>query len=219
MIAKFAVRAKTINLKSLKIMKPEMLEMQIQRYRLDTAFNHEGAECFPGRLTSAGQPKPGQAAAGKTLLLVSEDAGMGMRLSDTASRAEFVFRQTGDSANAHRLAIQNHPIVVFLDLDLPAMSGWDAAERFLENERCPPLILLAGRSGQVDLETAIYAGAIMDKSASPVQLLEQISCALAEPDTARVNRHARQRLLVSWLRPYHWTVPVTQTVRHWGINE
>ena len=200
-------------------MKPEMLEMKLRRYPLGTAFNNEGPECFPVRLISASQPKPGLAAAGKTLLLVSADTGMGMRLGDTASRAALVFRQTGDSANAHRLAIQNHPVVVFLDLDLPAMSGWDAAERFLENERCPPLILLAGRTGRFDLETAIDTGVITDKSASPAELLEKVSGVLVEPEGARENRLARQRLLVSWLRPYPWTIPVTQAVRHWGINE
>jgi DNA-binding response OmpR family regulator len=174
-------------------MKPKILEIQIQRGQM--------------------------AAARRTVLLVSNDAGVGERLGSAADRADLAFWQTTDSANAHRLAVQNHPAVVFLDLDFPALSGWDAAERFLENERCPPLILLSGRTSRLDMEAAICGGTITDKSASPDQLLEKVNGALTEPDAERVNRHARQRLLISWLRPFHWTIPVTPAVRHWGINE
>jgi ActR/RegA family two-component response regulator len=155
----------------------------------------------------------------KALLLVSDDAGLGVRLGNAADLAGLAFMQINDVANALRLAVRGRPAVVFVDLDLPALAGWEAAEQFLEDERCSSLVLLTGRADHFGLNAAIHTGAIVGKSACPASLRERVDGVLAEPETERVDRRARQRLLIRWLRPYGWEIPAAPDNRHWGINE
>ncbi len=189
------------------------------------AFDEGRTVNCPICLVSTGTPAvpslpPLPAVEGRsTLLLVSDDAGLGIRLGNTANLAGLAFMQINDPANAVRLAGPDCPSVVFLDLDLPALAGWEAVERFLEDERCLSLVLLTGRTHEFGLSAAIHAGAIVDKSVSPARLLETVDGVLTEAAAERADRRARQRLLVRWLRPYDWTVPVTSANRHWGINE
>jgi CheY-like chemotaxis protein len=207
-------------------MKPKLLKINVRRHQLIADFNRDRAEHCPICLVSTGNP----ALSGrsqllptetdqKSLLLVSSDVFLGVRLGSTADFAGMAFLQINDSANAIRLAAQERPAVVFLDLDLPALAGWEATEQFLAEEKCPPLILLTGRTGQFDLDTAIHAGAIMDKSSGLSRLLEMVNGVLGQPDAERVDRQARQRLLVRWLRPYRWAASDKPSVGNWGINE
>ena len=64
--------------------------------------------------------------------------------------------------------------MVLLDLDLPSQAAWEAADWLLQEQNCPPLILLTARSGQFDLSTAIRAGSLVDKTIGPSQLLEVV---------------------------------------------
>jgi ActR/RegA family two-component response regulator len=206
-------------------MKSKLLETQIQRHQLVAAFNEERAAncsiCLVSTGARAGAELP-QLPAKKdrrALLLVSDDAGLGVRLGHATDLAGLVFMQINDSANAFRLADRDHPAVVLLDLDLPAVAGWDAADQFLEDESGPSLLLLTGRTDHFSLGAAIQAGVIMDKSASPARLLEGGGRVLMETDPAQVDRRIRQRRLVRWLRPYNWTDPAASGNRHWGLNE
>lgn len=206
-------------------MKSKLLETQIRRHQLVAAFNEGRAVNCPICLVSAGIPSvsgpPSSRAEQRrsSLLLLSDDAGFGVRLGNAANLAGLTFMQLNDVANALRLAAQDCPAAVFLDLDLPALAGWEAVERFLEDEKCPSLVLLTGRTSDFGLSAAIHAGAIVDKSASLARLLEKAGGVLTEAAAERADRRGRQRLLVRWLRPCDWTVPVSPGNRHWGINE
>jgi DNA-binding response OmpR family regulator len=206
-------------------MTSKLLETKIRRHQLFAAFDEGRAVNCPICLVSPGAPAvPGHpplpAVEGRsTLLLVSDDAGLGVRLSNTANLAGLAYMQINDPANAIRLAVPDCPSVVFLDLDLPALAGWEVVERFLEDERWPSLVLLTGRTHDFGLGAAIHAGTIVDKSASLARLLKTVDGILTEAAAEREDRRARQRLLVRRLRPCDWTVPVTSGNRHWGINE
>jgi CheY-like chemotaxis protein len=210
-------------------MKPRYLGKQIWPHRLAVAFDEEKiVDCpiclvSPGLTTAANllpplPPLP-PATGRKALMLVSADAGLGVRLDSLADRAGLALLQINDSANALQLAAQHHPAVVCLDLDLPELAVWEAAERLLQDDAGPVLVLLSGRTDHFDLGAAIRAGAIVDKSASSAQLFERVDGMLAEPEAQRADRKTRQRRLVRWLRPYDWAAPVEPTQRHWGINE
>jgi hypothetical protein len=86
-------------------------------------------------------------------------------------------------------------------------------------------VALAGLVGtgdldrRLDVSTAIRAGSLVDKSASLTKLLEAVDQALALPDSNRGERNAIQRVVIRWLRPCAWSVPVTPAQRFWGINE
>ncbi len=206
-------------------MKSKLLETQIRRHPLVAAFNEERAADGSICLVSAGARAVAELSQLPTekdrgaLLLVSDDAGLGVRLGNMMSLAGLAFKQVNDSAAVLRLADRDRLAVVLLDLDLPAVASWDAAERLLEDGSGPSLIFLTGRTDHFSLGAAIQAGAIMDKSASPARLLESVDRVLMEAVPARADRRTRQRLLVRWLRPYEWTVPVAPGNRHWGINE
>jgi CheY-like chemotaxis protein len=109
--------------------------------------------------------------------------------------------------------------VVLLDLDLPSQVAWEAADSLLQEVSCPPLLLLTARSEQFDLGTAMRAGSLVDKTASPSRLLELVDQTLAGPCSAQVERNAIQRVMIRWLRPCSWSVPVTPAYRFWRINE
>ena len=155
----------------------------------------------------------------KALLLVSDDAALGVSLGNAADLADLAFQQVGDSVTAGRVANQERPAVVFLDLDLPGLEGWRAAEQFLRDENGPPVVLLTARTAHFDLDVAIRAGMVLDKSARPGQVVDRVNRLLAKQETEQGYFRAGQRLLIRWMRPYDWTVAAAPVDRHWGINE
>jgi ActR/RegA family two-component response regulator len=200
------------------IMKPEMLQTQIRQRPIFATFEEEMAvRCTV--CTAGTRPPFITETKKKTLLLVSDDASLGSRLIGAAELAGFAFLQITDPANAIGLAGEDRLAVVFLDLDLPAPAGWETAEEFLRHETCPPLVLLAGYSDHFDLNAAIYAGAVVDKSVNPAHLLERAGWVLTEVNSARVDRKARQLRLLRWMKPFDWTGPDLPKHRFWGINE
>jgi CheY-like chemotaxis protein len=209
------------------MMKPKLLEIKFRRHPLAAAGSVEmpaapagyglsSARAWAGPdLTSWSPARRNQ----KSLLLVSNDAGLGVRVSNTADLAGLAFQHIHDTANALRRAAQDRPTLVLLDLDLAAAAGWRAAEEFLQDENGPSLALMTGRIRHCDLGMAIGAGMVLDKSIAPRQLLAQLRARLARSDRERERQRACQRLLVRWLRPYETTAPTAPDCRHWGINE
>ena len=153
------------------------------------------------------------------ILLISDDASLGENLRFAAARTGRAVVQVDGVADALRKLRAGHPAAVLLDLDLPSQAAWDAADCLLQEESCPPLILLTARSDQFDVNTAIRAGSLIDKSAGPRQLLEAVAQTLAGPSSAQAERNAIQRVMIRWLRPCGWSVPVTLAHRFTGINE
>jgi DNA-binding response OmpR family regulator len=111
------------------------------------------------------------------------------------------------------------PRAVLLDLDLPDQASWAAADLLLQETDCPPLLLLTARSQQFDVRTALRAGSLLDKTATPGGLLERAEGILAAPNPANAERNAIQRVLIQWLRPSDWPVLLTSAHRCWGVNE
>jgi hypothetical protein len=108
---------------------------------------------------------------------------------------------------------------VLLDLDLSGQVAWKVAESILGEPDCPPLLLLTARRDQFDFETAIMAGALIDKSEEPSRLLAVVDQTLSLPESTRAERNAIQRVLIRWLKPTDWPLPLTPAYRFWGINE
>jgi CheY-like chemotaxis protein len=155
----------------------------------------------------------------KTLLLVSDDADLGVSLGHTASHVNLAFYRVPNSAQALRLTVGHSPVIIFVDLDLPELEGWKAAERFLSDKNGPPLVLLTGRATHFDLDLAICAELVLDKSVHPSELTGKVNRLLAKLESEQEHRRAGQRLLIRWLRPYGLDEPVSSLNRLWGINE
>ena len=153
------------------------------------------------------------------ILLISDDAVVAENLRRAAEQAGRSVVRAAGLGEALRTAHMVQPVAVVLDLDLPSQGAWEIADSLLQEAGCPPLILLTGRRDQFDVSTAIRAGSLVDKSASLAKLLEAVDEALALPDANRGERNAIQRVMIRWLRPCAWSVPVTATYRYWGLNE
>ena len=153
------------------------------------------------------------------ILLVSDDASLGENLRRVSARAGRAVVQVDGAADVLRELRASQPAVVLLDLDLPAQAAWEAADRILQEECCPPLVLLTARSDQFDVGTAIRAGSLVDKTAGPNRLLEAVDEILAGPNSAQAERNAIQRVMIRWLRPCNWSAPLTSAYRFHGINE
>ena len=153
------------------------------------------------------------------ILLVSNDTALGENLRRDGNRSGRSVVQAHGSAEALRAVRSGQLAAVLLDLDLPSQSAWEVADSLLQEAGCPAVILLTGRRDQFDVSTAIRAGSLVDKSASLAKLLEVVDQALALPDCNRGERNAIQRIMIQWLRPCAWSVPVTPTYGFWGLNQ
>jgi AmiR/NasT family two-component response regulator len=83
--------------------------------------------------------------------------------------------------DAVQLAAQHHPDLVILDLEMPKMDGFEAAERILE-EASVPIIISTGKSDCESLHRAknIDIQAYLVKPFSKAQLNSSISVALSQ---------------------------------------
>ncbi len=226
-------------------MKPNFIQRQNQRHRVNTEANSTRARKDPvcveldlarrgrrfaeaARADGVGAPKPSArsgrrarlpAPANATMLLVSDDTSFYWNLRRVANMLGRMVVRADGAGGALPILYASRPAAVLLDLDLPEQAAWEAADTFLCEQKCPPVILLTGRGEQFDLGTAIRAGCLVDKSAGPARLLEVVDETLAMPDSSRAERHALQRVLVRWLRPCGWSVPITPAQPYWGITE
>ena len=158
-------------------------------------------------------------AAKAEILLISDDTSLGEHLRCAAGRAGRVVVQVDGVIDALRKVLAGQLVAVLLDLDLPAEAAWETADCLLQEEICPPLILLTARSDQFDLSTVIRAGSLVDKTTDPSRLLEVVTDTLATPCSAQAERNAIQRVMIRWLKPRGWSAPVKPAHRLWGINE
>ena len=153
------------------------------------------------------------------ILLVSDDASLGESLRCAAALDGRTVVQVDGAADALRKVRAGQSAAVLLDLDLPSQVAWEAAECLLQEQSCPPIILLTARSDQFDMSTAIRAGSLVDKTTGPSRLLEAVDQTLAGPCSAQAERNAIQRVMIRWLKPCSWSVRVTPAHRFWGMNE
>jgi CheY-like chemotaxis protein len=173
-----------------------------------------GMGAVPGH---RGPRSPGATKRG--ILLVSDDTSLGESLNCAAVRTGRTVVQVDGVADALREMRAGQSAAVLLDLDLPSQAAWEAADCLLQEQSCPPLILLTARSDQFDLSTAIRAGSLVDKTTDATRLLEVVDQTLAGPCSPQAERNAIQRVMIRWLRPSGWSVPVTPARRFRAINE
>jgi CheY-like chemotaxis protein len=173
-----------------------------------------------GRSCGGGLAPPGAPPVAKpALLLVSNDIDLCVRLRGMSGGEGRSVVEAGGLVEALQAVRSVQFAAVMLDLDLPSQGAWQVADGLLQEEDCPPLILLTGRRDQFDVSTAIRAGTLIDKAADCGRLMEAVEQAVGLTDGNRVERNAIQRIVIQWLRPCAWSVPVVPTYRHWGLNE
>ena len=160
-----------------------------------------------------------QAAPQLAILLVSEDPELSRRLRNLAGLIGFDLLQPRSLTETTRALVRHSCAAVLLDLDSTGLPVWDVAERVLLDETAPPLILLTARKHDRELNAAVQAGVVAEKPAKTAQVAEMVGRILLEPGSAEPEKRARQKVLIRWLKPCSWSVPVGPAYRWWGINE
>jgi ActR/RegA family two-component response regulator len=169
----------------------------------------------PPRTSKCGDAK----AKTNTILVISEDASFLDRLCRIGKEERVTVVRADESDEALEALRTAQPIAVLLDLDLADNAAWDIADRLLQEENCPQLLLVTGRVGHFDLEAAHRAGSVLDKATEASWLFGVLSRRALEPDSAQAARNSIQRVLIRWLRPCEWPLPAIRAQRWWGINE
>lgn len=180
--------------------------------------NADGSQPATPPTSNANESRP-PAPRTNAILLMSDDVRFAKNLRSATGHSGGTVVRVEELTETLRTLRVIQPAVVLLDLDTPSGATWEAADRLLLEPNCPPIILLTARTGQFDFRIAIRAGSVVDKSADVGQLLRLVDEVLAKPHPAQAERHAIQRVVVLWLKPFSWPVPVTPAYRDWGINE
>jgi len=92
-----------------------------------------------------------------------------------------VVAEAGDGAEAVRLAVEHHPDVAVIDLQLPRLDGIETIRRLTRD--CPGtrVVVLTSHAGDADIFPAIHAGALsyLLKEATPDELADAVRAAAA----------------------------------------
>lgn len=114
---------------------------------------------------------------------------------------EFEGLQVFDAANGPAgldLAARHHPDVIFLDLMMPEMDGWEVLRRLKEDDATAqiPVVLLTARTGEADQMRGWQEGILeyVSKPFNPLSLVEWAKRAM-EPRDPREEEERRRRIL------------------------
>jgi DNA-binding response OmpR family regulator len=116
---------------------------------------------LPSPLSLPPEPRPTQAAAPKTRILVAEDDAISRELICTRLEKwgyEVVVTKNGTEAMAE-LRKPDAPAVAILDWMMPGMDGLEICRRVREVDRLIYIILLTARTGTENLVAGLGAGA------------------------------------------------------------
>jgi CheY-like chemotaxis protein len=104
-----------------------------------------------------------------------------IRKSDV-TRQVIVHKKASDAINhlmAHKADSSEYPELIFLDINMPGMNGWEFLEEFkkMEQEKQVPIIvMLTTSSNPDDLQKAKIAGSVVDFKSKPLtkEVLQEI---------------------------------------------
>jgi len=114
-----------------------------------------------------------------TILVVDDEPKIVKQARDYLERSGFRVLAAGDGRLALALAHQQHPDLVVLDLNLPAMDGLDVC-RALRRESDVPIVMLTARADEADRLIGLELGAddYIVKPFSPRELVARVRAVL-----------------------------------------
>lgn len=95
----------------------------------------------------------------KTVLIV-EDNPLNLELLSQLLEDDFEILTAGDGIEAVEMGINHLPDLILMDLSLPRLDGWQAAERLRGHERTRhiPIVAVTAHAIQAELDRALAAG-------------------------------------------------------------
>jgi two-component system phosphate regulon response regulator PhoB len=129
--------------------------------------------------------------AGKTILLIEDEAAIREMLCLALERAGFTVWQAGDGAEADRRLVEGLPDLILLDWMLPGATGPEIARHLRRDEvtRDVPIIMLTARSEEEDCIRGLDSGVddYMTKPFSPRELVARIKALLRRASPAEAD--------------------------------
>ncbi len=118
----------------------------------------------------------------RTILVVDDEPGIVKITHDYLERAGFHVISAGDGPSALRLARQEHPSLIVLDLMLPGMDGLDVTRALRQDPLTAgvPIIMLTARVEETDRLIGLELGAddYITKPFSPRELVARVRAVL-----------------------------------------
>ena len=140
-------------------------------------------------------------AAGR-ILVVDDEEGIRVLCRVNLELAGHEVIEAGDGASALEVARQQHPDLIFLDVMMPIMDGWEVLRMLKEDPSTAeiPVIMLTARTSEAD-QIRAWGEGVMQYLAKPFdpQALEDFAEAAMLPRDAG-GEEARRRQVLEHLR-------------------
>ena len=124
---------------------------------------------------------------GRTILLVEDNADNQIIYRRALEHFGYAVLEAGDGEEATRLASEQLPDLVLMDISIPRMDGWEATKRLLADERTKriPIIALTAHALPSDRARGAEIGfaAYLTKPIEPRRVLEEIERVLSRQQT------------------------------------
>jgi len=95
----------------------------------------------------------------KKILIVEDEKNIVDILSFNLNREGYDTLEAYDGATGLKLALEEHPDLILLDLMLPKMNGFDVCKAVREKDNSTPIIMLTAREGESDKVFGLEVGA------------------------------------------------------------
>jgi two-component system, OmpR family, response regulator len=124
------------------------------------------------------------------ILIVDDDDSVREMLRRVLVSEGYAVATAADGIQALKIAEAGEIDLVLLDLNLPAMSGWDTFERLTRANPAMAVIVITARSSQLVMAEGAGVGALLEKPLDFPMLLRTVTELLAEAPESRLARLA-----------------------------
>ena len=132
------------------------------------------------------------------VLVVDDEEGIRVLCRVNLEFGGYEVLEASDGEEAVAVAQSSHPDVIFLDVMMPVVDGWEALRRLKADPATAdiPVVLLTARTGEEDQVRAWKEGVFdyLAKPFSPQMLLEEAGRALLPPDPEQTERRRQRNL-------------------------
>jgi DNA-binding response OmpR family regulator len=131
---------------------------------------------------------PDKVAVIPTILVVDDEKTLRDMLEYNLLREGFRVLVAGDGSEALRLAFDEHPDLIILDVMLPGMSGFDVV-RAVRRQLTVPVLMLSAREEEIDKVVGLELGAddYLTKPFSLRELLARVRAMLRRAEMIQVH--------------------------------
>lgn len=129
---------------------------------------------------------------GKRLLLVEDEPGLVMTLSDLLTAEGYQIETAGDGQTALNMAGENMFSLIVLDVMLPLKNGYDVCRDLRQQGIRTPVLMLTARGQLVDKVLGLKLGAddYLTKPFEPLELLARVEALLRRASTGQMSSEA-----------------------------